>query len=117
MDTGSTNGAGMPSFAQPRSEGDDIVCNDACGPLRLALLSANVLASPVCAVAWPSNARAEIGDKIPDNSGQLPLQSVQFITLQAATGVVLLSLSPSLPNEALWATLMLDEPDPLVRWA
>jgi len=94
-----------------------MVYNDACGPLRLALLSASVPASLACAVGGPSDARADIGDKSPDNSGQLPFQSVQFITSQAATGVVLLSLSPGLPNEALWATLMPDEPDPTVRWA
>jgi len=71
-----------------------MVYNDACGPLRLALLSASVPASLACAVGGPRDARADIGDKNPDNSGQLPFQSVQFITAQPATGVVLLLLSP-----------------------
>jgi len=90
----------MPSFARPRSEENHMVYNDACGPLRLALLSASVPASLACAVGGPSDARADIGDKSPDNSGQLPFQSVQFITAQAATGVVLLSLSaPACPTK------------------
>ncbi len=71
-----------------------MVYNDAWRPFHLALLSASGLASLAFAIVWPSDAQADIDGKTLANSGQLPLPSGQFIRLQAATGAVLLPLTP-----------------------